>query len=188
MTRRTSAKRTSALAVAVLLALPLLAGCGSGSGSSRSSTAGGSGAATQQSSGAATVTASSTGAGTVLVVGGRTVYLFERDRGAHSTCSGACATNWPPTTTAGAPKAGGGATASMLGTTKRSDGMTQVTYAGHPLYFFAGDSSAGQTNGQGVNAFGAKWYVVAPNGVAVTRQASGSSGGGSSGGSNRYGY
>ena len=169
-----------ALAVASLLALSLLAGCGSGSKSSSGSTAG----TATHPAGAATVTTSSTGVGTILVVGGRTVYLFERDRGPHSTCSGACATNWPPVTASGAPKATGGATASMLATTKRNDGTTQVTYAGHPLYWFAGDSSAGQTNGQGVNAFGAKWYVVAPSGAAVTKQASGNSGGGSS----RYGY
>jgi hypothetical protein len=74
----------------------------------------------------------------------------------------------------------------MLGTTKRADGTTQVTYAGHPLYFFAGDSSSGATNGQSLNAFGAKWYVVGTSGAAVTKQASGGSGGGS--GSGRYGY
>lgn len=178
-------RRTSTLAVGLLLTLPLLAGCGSGSGSSKTSTAARGGTMTQQSSGAATVATSSTGLGTTLVVGGRTVYLFERDKGPHSTCSGACATNWPPVTTAGAAKAGGAATASMLGTTKRSDGTTQVTYAGHPLYFFAGDSSAGQTNGQGVDAFGAKWYVVGTSGAAIVKQ---SSGGGSGGGGTRYGY
>ena len=75
----------------------------------------------------------------------------------------------------------------MLGMTKRADGTTQVTYAGHPLYFFAGDSSSGAANGQGVDAFGAKWYVVAPNGAAITKQASGGSGGGGST-SGRYGY
>lgn len=178
-------RRTSALAVVLLLALALLAGCGSGSGKSKSATAAGGGTTTPTSSGAATVATSSTGLGTILVAGGgRTVYLFQRDSGPHSTCSSACATNWPPLTTAGAPKAGGGATAAMLGTTKRADGTTQVTYAGHPLYFFAGDSSAGQTNGQGVSAFGATWYAVAPSGAAVTKQASGSSGGGGA----RYGY
>lgn len=180
-------RRIPALAVSLLVALPLLAGCGSGSGSgsSKTSTTASGGSATHTSSGAATVTTvSSGGLGTILVAGGRTSYLFQRDTGSQSTCSGACIAGWPAVTTDGAPKAAGGATASMLGVTKRSDGTTQVTYAGHPLYFYAGDSSAGQTNGQGVNAFGAKWYVVAPSGTAITKQASGSSGGGGT----RYGY
>jgi len=180
-------RRTFALPVALLLGLALLAGCGSGSGSQSTSTASGS-STTPQASGAATVTtANSSGLGTVLVAGGRTVYLFERDTGPHSTCSGACATNWPPLTTTGAPHAGSGTTASMLGVTRRADGTTQVTYAGHPLYWFAGDSSSGATNGQGVDAFGAKWYVVGTSGAAVTKQASGSSGGGSTSGGG-YGY
>jgi len=181
-------RRIPALAVAMLVALPLLAGCGSGSGSKSTSTASG-GSTMPQSSGAATVTtASSGGLGTILAVGGRTVYLFERDTGPHSTCTGACATNWPPVTTAGAAKTSGGATAAMLGTTKRADGSTQVTYAGHPLYWFAGDSSSGATDGQGVNAFGAKWYVVGTSGAAVTKQASGNSGGGGSTSGGGYGY
>ena len=170
--------RTFALAAAMLLGLALLAGCGSGSGSKSTSTASGS-STTPQASGAATVTTqNSSELGTILVVGGRTVYLFQRDSGPHSTCSGACIAGWPAVTTVGAPKAAGSATASMLGVTRRGDGTTQVTYAGHPLYWYAGDSSAGATNGQGVNAFGAKWYVVAPSGATITRAASASSGGG----------
>jgi len=179
--------RTPALAVALLLALALLGGCGSGSGSgsgsSGGSTAAGGGSTTAaQPSGAATIGTSSTSLGTILVVGGRTAYLFQRDTGPHSTCSGECLAQWPAVTTAGAPKASGSAAASMLGTTKRAEGTMQVTYAGHPLYFFANDSSAGQTNGQGLNAFGARWYVVAPSGTAVTRAASSKSGG------SGYGY
>jgi predicted lipoprotein with Yx(FWY)xxD motif len=85
-----------------------------------------------------------------------------------STCSGACATAWPPLTTTGAPTAGAGATASNLGTISRSDGTRQVAYAGHPLYRFSGDSSAGQTNGEGSNGFGAPWYLVAPTGQQIT--------------------
>jgi Secreted repeat of unknown function len=68
----------------------------------------------------------------------------------------------------GAPKAGSGVTASMLGPIKRSDNTTQVTYNKHPLYYFQGDSGAGQQNGQGVDAFGAKWFVVNPAGGAVS--------------------
>ena len=74
---------------------------------------------------------------------------------------------WPVDQTSGAPKAGSGATASLLGTIKRSDNTTQVTYNQHPLYYFQGDSGAGQQNGQGVDAFGAKWFVVNPAGDAV---------------------
>lgn len=182
MSTRTPTRRRSALAVAALalLALALLAGCGSGSGSgsSGSSTAAGGGASTTsgQSSGTATIGTSSTGLGTILVVGGRTAYLFQRDTGTTSTCSGACAQAWPPVTTTAAAKASGSATMSMLGTTKRAEGTMQVTYAGHPLYFYAGDESAGQTNGQGLNAFGAKWYVVAPSGTTITKASSGGSG------------
>ncbi|MET0512064.1 MAG: hypothetical protein ABW135_10345 [Thermoleophilaceae bacterium] len=106
---------------------------------------------------------------------GRTLYLFQGDTGTKSNCSGACASNWPPLTSAN-PKVGKGASASMTGTTKRSDGTTQVTYNGHPLYTFSGDSSPGQTSGQGVNAFGALWYVVSPAGQQVTASAPSNSG------------
>jgi predicted lipoprotein with Yx(FWY)xxD motif len=85
-----------------------------------------------------------------------------------STCSGECAQDWPPETTSGAPHAAGSAKAALLGTTKRSDGTTQVTYAGHPLYRFEGDTKAGQANGQGSSAFGAPWLVVAPGGAAIS--------------------
>ena len=84
-----------------------------------------------------------------------------------STCSGACAQAWPPVTTTGTPKASGAVKASLLGTTKRADGSSEVTYAGHPLYTFAGDTQAGQTNGQGSNGFGAPWWVVTPAGKAL---------------------
>jgi predicted lipoprotein with Yx(FWY)xxD motif len=104
---------------------------------------------------------------------GRTVYLFKKDTGPMSTCSGACANDWPPVTTTGKPTAGKGLTASMLGTTKRSDGKTQVTYNGHPVYLYVGDQSAGDANGQNVNAFGAEWYVLSPAGSAVTSSGSG---------------
>ena len=98
---------------------------------------------------------------------GRTLYLWEADKSSSSTCSGACAQAWPPLTTKAAPKAGAGVQASLLGTTKRDDGTMEVTYDGHPLYYFAGDSSPGQTSGQGNDGFGAEWYVVAPNGKAI---------------------
>ena len=116
-----------------------------------------------------TIKTASNALGTILVDGkGRTVYLFEKDTGATSNCYGACAGIWPPVLTKGAPVAGSGAQSSLLGTTKRTNGTLQVTYAGHPLYYYAGDSKPGQTSGEGLDEFGAKWYVLGPNGAAVT--------------------
>jgi predicted lipoprotein with Yx(FWY)xxD motif len=127
---------------------------------------------------AATVGVENTNLGKILDDGqGRTLYLFQADSGTKSNCSGACATNWPPLTSAN-PTVGKGASASMVGTSKRSDGKTQVTYNGHPLYTFAGDSSPGDTSGQGVNAFGGLWYAVSPTGQQVTGSGSNNSGGG----------
>jgi predicted lipoprotein with Yx(FWY)xxD motif len=103
--------------------------------------------------------------GTFLVDGqGRTLYLFQKDRTRKSTCSGDCAAAWPPVLTTGAPKGAGGARKALLGTTRRADGTTQVTYQGQPLYRFAQDAKPGDLKGQGVNAFGARWYAVAPSG------------------------
>jgi predicted lipoprotein with Yx(FWY)xxD motif len=98
---------------------------------------------------------------------GRALYLWEADKSDKSTCSGACASAWPPLTTSGKPAAGSGVKAALLGTTKRDDGSLEVTYKGHPLYYFAGDQSAGQTNGQGSDGFGAKWYLVKSSGSAI---------------------
>ena len=108
--------------------------------------------------------------GRILVDGkSHTLYLFEKDKRGRSACSGACAANWPPLLTKGAPKAGAAAKASLLGTIKRSDGTTQVTYNKHPLYTFAGDAGKrGATKGEGIDAFGARWYVVAAKGTART--------------------
>jgi predicted lipoprotein with Yx(FWY)xxD motif len=103
--------------------------------------------------------------GTVLVDGhGRTLYLFQRDKTTRSRCSGACATDWPPLLTSGKASASGSVRKALLGTSRRGDGTTQVTYKGHPLYTYAGDAKAGDTNGQGVSAYGARWYAVLPSG------------------------
>jgi predicted lipoprotein with Yx(FWY)xxD motif len=161
-------RRFPALAVVlVLLAAPIAAGCGSGYGSAHASTA------AKPTAGVATVKTTSNDLGTTLADGqGRTIYLFQRDTGPTSTCSGACLAQWPAVTTHGRAQASGGASASMLGVTKRGDGTTQVTYAGHPLYYYVGDSAAGDVNGQGIEAYGAKWYAIAPDGAAVVKQAS----------------
>ena len=108
-------------------------------------------------------------AGTFLTNGsGDTVYLWAKDGMNMSACSGACASAWPPVPATGTLTATGGAKASDLGTITRSDGTKQVTYDGHPLYYFVGDSAAGQTNGQGSDNFGAKWWLVAPSGAEIT--------------------
>ena len=128
---------------------------------------------------AATIGEASTSLGNVLVDSqGRTIYLFQKDSGTKSACSGACAGAWPPVRTSGKPTVGSGLTASKIGTTPRSDGKPQVTYNGHPLYLFQEDVNAGDTNGQGVNAFGAAWYVMSPAGDAITTSGSSSSAGG----------
>ena len=172
----TRSKPLGLLSAAVMLPLVALvaAGCGSSGGTSTATAkaAGGS---------SATVSVANTGLGNILVDSqGRTLYHFEKDSGTTSTCSGGCATAWPPLRASGKPTAGGGAKASLLGTTPRSDGKPQVTYNGHPLYGYQGDSKAGDTNGQGINGFGAPWYVLSPSGNAITA-ASSSSGGSSNG-------
>jgi predicted lipoprotein with Yx(FWY)xxD motif len=117
---------------------------------------------------AATLTAHSSRYGKILFDGrGRVLYLFARDRGRLSSCYGACAKAWPPLLTKGGPTALSGVNRKLLGTTKRTDGTLQVTYAKHPLYYFSGDTKPGQIKCQNVSNFGGLWLVVAPNGNAV---------------------
>jgi len=163
--------------LALAAAGAIAAGCSSGSSGSGGSSSGGGGgiyggggsSPTSGQSGAATVKATTSKDGMVLVDGnGRTLYLFQKDSPNQSACSGACVSAWPVDQSSGTPKAGSGVKASLLSTIKRADGSTQVTYNKHPLYFYSGDSQAGQQNGQGLNAFGAVWNVVAPAGNPVT--------------------
>ena len=121
-------------------------------------------------SGRATVMVHKTKLGTILVDRqGRTLYDFVKDKKNKSACAGSCATFWPPLLTHGKPQAAKGVQAKLLGTTVRKSG-TQVTYNGHPLYTYAGDMKAGQTNGQGSTNFGAAWWVLAPNGHQITKR------------------
>ena len=117
----------------------------------------------------ANVRAAGTRLGQVLVgPDGRTLYLFAADKGTRSVCvSSACVQAWPPLLTRGAPQAGPGVDGSLLGTTARADGTTEVTYASHPLYYFIGDRKAGDVTGQAVVGFGGPWYVVAPSGMQI---------------------
>ena len=110
---------------------------------------------------------------------GRTLYLFAKDSGTKSACTGACASAWPPLRAGGKPTVGAGASASIVGTTRRSDGQPQVTYNGHPLYTYTADQNPGDTNGQGLTAFGGGWFALSPAGKQV-------SGTGSNGGATGY--
>jgi predicted lipoprotein with Yx(FWY)xxD motif len=109
--------------------------------------------------------------GTVLATGPkmRTVYLFEADKGAASACTGTCAHLWPPVTTSGSPKASGSAVAADLSTITRTDGTTQVTYKGHPLYLYAKDMDTSDSYGQGLKSFGADWYMLKPSGSKLDK-------------------
>jgi predicted lipoprotein with Yx(FWY)xxD motif len=159
------------------------AGCGSSSSSSSTSasstTAKATAAAATTTSSSSAAAGSSTGIlittkhnkklGTILAAGSKkmTVYLFEADKGGKSACTGACAGAWPPVT--GTAHAGGSAKASDLGTITRAHGATQVTYKGHPLYFFVKDKDDGDAYGQNSHAFGADWYVLSPSGNKVDK-------------------
>jgi len=119
---------------------------------------------------ATSVATASSGLGRIVVDGrGRTLYLFEKDKGGKSACSGVCSSYWPPLVTSGKSIAIKGAKPALLGSISRAGGTRQVTYAGHPLYFFSGDSKSGQTNGEGLTDFGASWYVLAPSGKKIDR-------------------
>jgi predicted lipoprotein with Yx(FWY)xxD motif len=173
--------RSPGLAAAAAATAVLLAGCGSSStsstGSSSASTA--AGAATPNTAAAPTTTAATAPGitvetkkaklGTILAAGPKklTVYEFEADKGSASACTGACAKAWPPVTTTGAATAAGAAMSADVSTITRSDGTKQVTYKGHPLYFFAKDGDSGDAYGEGSHAFGAGWYVLKPSGAKI---------------------
>ena len=113
----------------------------------------------------ATVAVEDSDLGQIVVdAGGKTLYVFLADEGTESTCYDDCEAAWPPLTVEGDPGAGDGIDAALLGTTERDDGSTQVTLDGHPLYYFASDETADDTNGQGV---GDVWFVVSPDGEAI---------------------
>ena len=165
-----------AVALLALAAVLAIAGCGSSSNSNSSS---GEGGAYGSGGGATKPAASPTGSGSAATVSlasvpkvgqvivdskGFTLYDFHKDKGTKSSCYGACVSVWPPLTTSGAPKATGGAEASKLGTTKRTDGTTQVTYAGHPIYTYTVDKKPGEANGNDFSSFSAQWYALKANG------------------------
>ena len=168
-------------AIAVLALAIVAAGCGSSNSSNNSTSAsGGGGGLYGGGSSTTNTTASSGGAAAVVSVAsnpklgkilvdskGNTLYYFEKDKqgGTTSTCSGACASIWPPVTTSGAPKAQKGALTSKVGTIKRSDGSSEVTYHGWPLYTYVSDTKPGDAKGNDLKQFGASWYALTPAGV-----------------------
>jgi predicted lipoprotein with Yx(FWY)xxD motif len=125
-------------------------------------------------------TTDNSGLGQTVLVGanGHTLYEFEKDESDESYCNGDCTKAWPPLTTSGAPKASGQVDQSKLGTIKRDDGTMQVTYAGHPLYYYAEDDKSGDAKGNEADEFGAEWYALQPSGDNA--ESGGSGGGGSS--------
>ena len=168
---------TAACAAGIALAATA---CSSGSSTGSVATTPAASSATAQASSPAAAPSSSAAAMTVGLVSvsgipgkfladsqGRTLYLFEADKGGTSTCAGACAAAWPPVTASGMPTAGSGVNEALLGTVKRSDGTEQLTYNHHPLYYFAADTGAGTAKGQGSKAFGAGWYVVNAKGSKI---------------------
>ena len=159
MTSRTSLPLPLLLLGALSLAVLALAGCGGNASHELPTTSDGR---------PASIGVESTDLGDVLVdPQGRTLYLFERDSGTTSSCTGACALNWPPLRVRGTPLLGSGVEASEIGTTVRPDGKSQLTYNGHPLYTFVNDKTPGQTNGEGINAFGGSWFAVSAAGAKV---------------------
>jgi len=127
----------------------------------------------------AVVSTAKTSLGRIIVKSnGRTLYLFGKDRNGKSACAGQCATFWPPLITSANPRVTSGARAALVGTTRRADGRLQVTYNHHPLYTFVKDTKAGQTNGEGVSAFGAVWDAVSPAGAKIVKPKAPSQGGG----------
>lgn len=124
--------------------------------------------AARESSASTTVKVMQTRYGRVLVDGrGRALYLFTRERGSTSRCYGACADAWPVFFARGKVRAGSGADARLIRTTRRRDGRRQVTYGGHPLYYYVTDRKPGQITCQNVVEYGGMWLVVAPSGKAI---------------------
>jgi predicted lipoprotein with Yx(FWY)xxD motif len=174
----TRSKLITFLAGAAVIPLTALAvGCGGGSSSASTTPAKTTSApsATTTSARSATVRVAKSRLGNILVDSrGHTLYLFKRDSGTKSACFGMCAKFWPPLRATGKPAVGSGTKASMVATTRRSDGKPQVTYNGHPLYSFLMDKKPGDTKGEGLTAFGGRWFAISPSGKQVSPKGSNS--------------
>jgi predicted lipoprotein with Yx(FWY)xxD motif len=196
---RRQASARAGTAVALIGVTLLVAACGSSNSSTASTTSSGAGSTAAAAGYGSSPSSTGTGTGTApaglkiatahgsvgtYLVGptGRALYMWVADKNGTSSCSGGCAQAWPPLITKGSPQAGGGAMAADLNTIKRSDGTLQVTYKGHPLYYFAADTAPGSTKGNGSNSFGAKWWLLSTSGGPVSGSGSSSSSSSSSGG------
>jgi predicted lipoprotein with Yx(FWY)xxD motif len=172
-------RRSTFLAAGAVLSIALAA-C---SNASTSSPAGGGSSTSSSSSSDAGVTvqlATNDTYGSILTdAQGRSLYMFDNDTTSKSTCNAGCAPTWPALTVTGQTTGGGGVDAALLGTTTRDDGTTQVTYNGHPVYTYAGDNAAGDTNGEGI---GDVWHLVSAKGEAVMGSSGMSSSASQSGG------
>jgi predicted lipoprotein with Yx(FWY)xxD motif len=158
-------KKTAAVLLAPAALAVVIAGCG---GSSGQASAGSAATAKTDAAASPALRVAGLEPGRALVDGqGRTLYLFEADHGAMSACNGACASIWPPATATGKTAAGPGLTAGKIATITRSDGKSQLTYNGHPLYRYAADRKPGDAEGQGLDQFGAKWYVLNASGAKI---------------------
>jgi predicted lipoprotein with Yx(FWY)xxD motif len=180
---QTSLSRIALLATAGLGLSVALAACGSGSSSTGTASSGTSnvGASTPATAQAAVFAMRSGAAGTYLVgTGGRTVYLFSADHGSTTACSGDCLKEWMPVTDTTTPTVAGASKSFTLGPNG------QVEYGGHLLYYFSGDHSAGDQNGQGLNSFGGVWSEVGVNGAPLMAASTAPSS--SSGYGGGYGY
>src|SRR3954452_20839323 len=169
--------RNAFLATAVVVPLFVLAAIGCGGGGNKAT--GPTGPPTTAGGRPATLgVENNSNLGRILAdTRGRTLYLFQADVGRKSVCTGSCAAAWPPLRAGGKPVLGNGASAAKIATSPRSDGGPQVTYNGHPLHTYTADGKPGDSNGQGLNAFGGLWYAVDPGGDQVTRTGSGALGG-----------
>jgi predicted lipoprotein with Yx(FWY)xxD motif len=177
--RTATATRGAALAIVGGASLVLLAACGGGSSTYGSGSSGGASQVAHTTGGIGVAT---TPAGKVLVdPTGRTLYIFAPDSRGHSTCSGSCATYWPPVPGADAKRAATAGVTATLGSIKRADGSSQLTANGYPVYTYVGDHAKGQANGQGTNLSGGLWWVVSPSGARVTTPLPSSAGSSSSG-------
>jgi predicted lipoprotein with Yx(FWY)xxD motif len=164
---RVSRKPLAHLALALSAAGLFAAACGGNSAQVGSQTTVANSATAPATGADLTISAHKGSLGTFLTTSaGKSLYLFAGDTSSKSTCYGACATHWPPLT-GSAAQTSGAANSAMTGTTKRTDGTTQITYGGHPLYTYVGDNSPGDTTGQGVNLDGGKWWLVDTQGKQI---------------------
>jgi predicted lipoprotein with Yx(FWY)xxD motif len=160
-------RRLVALAAVAIVAAAVIVISSSSGGSKQTASASG---RSPTHGGSASVALRKSSLGSILVDSrGRTLYLFEADKARMSACSGGCAALWPPLMVSGTPHGGTGVQPAKLSTIARTGGGRQVSYNGHPLYTFAGDAKAGETTGQALDQFGAKWYVVNARGDKIDK-------------------